>query len=440
MITPDGLQQTRRALGQQLAKLRKAADLTQHQLADSVYASRSSIAGIETGRQNADRDFWTRADHLTHADGALLAAYDHLRDLQARHARRSTESRRPGTVTLASPKSARSAHQTATSSAAVDALVDALMNSPNNLPPLTQPAEPHSTLAARVASTKTAYQACHYNEAIRQLPDLLRLLTAAESQATEAELVQVRTNMADAYHVLGSILLKHGDRAMALLAAERSTRYAAASGDPVTVASSARIMTHALMSASHSRQAVRLAQEAASRLDGETRVATNDELSVYGALSLRGAVAAARSNDRDAAHTLLDEASRAATNLGRDDNHRWTGFGPTNVLLHRVSVSLALGDAGTAINYARQVDLGKVQLVERRACLYIDVAQAYTNWGRYEQALSALHTAATVAPQEVRTKETVRRIISHLTSLAPGPTGADAADFAANTGIADVER
>ena len=87
MITPDGLQQTRRALGQQLANLRKAVDLTQHQLADAVYASRSSIAGIETGRQNADRDFWTRADHLTHADGALLTAYDHLRDLQARHAR-----------------------------------------------------------------------------------------------------------------------------------------------------------------------------------------------------------------------------------------------------------------------------------------------------------------------------------------------------------------
>ena len=76
MITPEGLRQTRRGLGGQLADLRKAAGFTQHQLADAIYASRSSIAGIETGRQNADRDFWIRADHLTHADGALLAVYD----------------------------------------------------------------------------------------------------------------------------------------------------------------------------------------------------------------------------------------------------------------------------------------------------------------------------------------------------------------------------
>ena len=76
-----------RALGERLANFRKTAGITQHQLADAIYASRSSIAGIETGRQNADRDFWSRADHLTQANGALLAAYDEARNIQAQLAR-----------------------------------------------------------------------------------------------------------------------------------------------------------------------------------------------------------------------------------------------------------------------------------------------------------------------------------------------------------------
>ena len=87
--TPDEIQIARHALGERLAHVRKVAGLTQHQLADAIFASRSSIAGIQTGRQNADRAFWTRADQLTRADGSLLTAYDHLRHLQSQPARRS---------------------------------------------------------------------------------------------------------------------------------------------------------------------------------------------------------------------------------------------------------------------------------------------------------------------------------------------------------------
>ena len=56
---------------------------------------------------------------------------------------------------------------------------------------------------------------------------------------------------------------------------------------------------------------------------------------------------AADSLDRDTAHAMLEEATRAATRLGDDGNDRWTGFGATNVLLHRVNIALTLGDAGT---------------------------------------------------------------------------------------------
>ncbi|MEV0157792.1 hypothetical protein AB0H57_29340 [Micromonospora sp. NPDC050686] len=286
-----------------------------------------------------------------------------------------------------------------------------------------------------VAAAKIDYQACRYGRVLDRLVTLLPSLEAVKSGAECEQRSQVEVLAADLYHVVGSVLLKVGDRGMALVAAERSTRAAAMSQDPVAIAASARIMTHALMGSGHDAQAVALASNAADSLDRETRLALTDAVAVYGALVLRGAIAAARGDDRDTAHAMLDEATRAATRLGYDGNDRWTGFGATNVLLHRVNIALTLGDAGTAIAIARTVRLEKVTLAERKASLFVDVARAYTQWGRYEHGLSALRTAYEVAPEEIRCRPTVQRIASDLTVLATGSVRTAAAGFAQSTGI-----
>ncbi|GGM22158.1 hypothetical protein GCM10011608_03670 [Micromonospora sonchi] len=286
-----------------------------------------------------------------------------------------------------------------------------------------------------VAATKIDYQACRYERVLDQLVTLLPALEPARAGAQGAQRTQAEVLATDLYHVVGSVLLKVGDRGMALVAAERSTRAAAASEDPVAVATSARIMTHALMSNGHDKQAVTLAGNAAGVLDQDTRLTSADAVAVYGALVLRGAVAAARSDDRDTAQAMLDEASRAAARLGYDGNDRWTGFGAANVLLHRVNVALILGDAGTAIGIARTVPLDKVTIAERRASLYVDVARAYTQWGRYEHGLTALRTAYEVAPEEVRCRPAVQRIATDLALLAKGPARTAVVDFARGAGI-----
>jgi tetratricopeptide (TPR) repeat protein/DNA-binding XRE family transcriptional regulator len=78
------------ALGHRLRDLRKGAGLTQHQLAAATLTSRSSIACIETGRQNPDHTFWPRADKATGAGGVLVAAFEDLRALGRRHALHGT--------------------------------------------------------------------------------------------------------------------------------------------------------------------------------------------------------------------------------------------------------------------------------------------------------------------------------------------------------------
>ncbi|MFX0593495.1 hypothetical protein [Melissospora conviva] len=292
---------------------------------------------------------------------------------------------------------------------------------------------PQFTRAVRAA--KTDYQACRYEHVLARLVALLPVLEPRKSDADGEQRLQIEALAADLYHVVGSVLLKVGDRGMALVAAERSTRAASMSQDPVSLAASARIMTHALMSNGHDAQAVTLAGKAADSLDRDTRLASTDAVAVYGALVLRGAIAAARQNDRDTAHAMLDEATRAATRLGYDGNDRWTGFGATNVLLHRVNIALTLGDAGTAVAIARTVPLEKVTLAERKASLFVDVARAYTQWGRYECGLSALRTAYEVAPEEIRCRPAVQRIAGNLAVLAKDSVRAAVVGFAQDAGI-----
>ncbi|OKI64317.1 hypothetical protein [Micromonospora sp. CB01531] len=310
-------------------------------------------------------------------------------------------------------------------------LLDALFSPPN----LDGAALYFPQFTRAVAAAKVDYQACRYERVLDRLVTLLPSLEPVKSGADGERRQRVEVLAADLYHVVGSVLLKVGDRGTALVAAERSTRAAAASQDPVAIAASARIMTHALMGNGHDAQAVTLAGNAADSLDRDTRLASTDAVAVYGALVLRGAIAAARRDDRDTAHAMLEEATRAATRLGYDGNDRWTGFGATNVLLHRVNIALTLGDAGTAIAIARTVPLEKVTLAERKASLFVDVARAYTQWGRYEHGLSALRTAYEVAPEEIRCRPAVQRIASDLAMLATGPVRAVAVGFAQNAGI-----
>jgi transcriptional regulator with XRE-family HTH domain/tetratricopeptide (TPR) repeat protein len=299
------------------------------------------------------------------------------------------------------------------------------MTASESTPPLTTGALVQETMVA-----KKLYQACAYDRLGIHLPPLLAGLAAAQHEAASRRLPRIYEAAAAAYHVVASLLLKNGDHPMALLAAERSIQHARASSDPVTIAASTRIMAHALARNGHTQHAIAVAQRAAQQLERDHSLTSPDAASVYGALLLQAAVAAARLDDRDTASTLLDEGKRAAARLGHDGNHQWTGFGPTNVLVHRVNVALTLGDAGTAVNLAHTIDVGRVQIIERKVSLYLDIAQAYTQWGRHTHALTALHTAYDIAPQEIRTRPTARRIVTDLIHYSGGSTRADAMRFA----------
>jgi transcriptional regulator with XRE-family HTH domain len=254
-------------------------------------------------------------------------------------------------------------------------------------------------LILAVALAKRNYQACRYAAVLTQLPGLLDDLRRRTASEDGDQLLRAHALAADAYQIAGSV-------------------------------------THALIGGGHAGRARELATQTARQLAAGTRGADAEALSVYGALVLRGAIAAAELHDRAGAAELLDEAGATAQRLGRDDNAHGTAFGPTNVRQHRVHIAVLLGDAGTALELAHQVDVRRIPVAERRATFFIDVAAAYTQWDRYEPAYEALRTAERVASEEVRANRTVHRLVADPSVRAPHSMRRGVREFAQTIGVA----
>jgi hypothetical protein len=292
-----------------------------------------------------------------------------------------------------------------------------------------------AALTAAATAARRRYQACRYTELTSQLPILLSQLHDACISFDGQDRLRACALSADVHHVAAGLLLKLDDQGLAVLAADRSMRAAIASQDPLTVGSSARIITHTLMNGRHLAAAISTASTHAARLDRDVAMHTPDSLSVYGSLLLRGAVAAAQHDDRGTAYQLLGEADHAAWQLGADANRRWTAFGPVNAQLHRVSIAVTLGDAGTAVDVARRINLNSVSLPERKASLLIDTARAYLQWGRHEKAFLALRAAEQTAHEEVARRPRYTRLVRDLVTTAPPSIRRDAEQFATQIGV-----
>lgn len=71
-----------RALGRQLAALRREAGLTQEEFAQLTGFSRSTVSVAEIGRQAHAREFWDACDKALDTGGALAAGFAQIEAVQ----------------------------------------------------------------------------------------------------------------------------------------------------------------------------------------------------------------------------------------------------------------------------------------------------------------------------------------------------------------------
>lgn len=293
-----------------------------------------------------------------------------------------------------------------------------------------------ASLARGLAEMKRAYQACDYDTVVTDLPGLLDRMKAGVRYVAGDDRRGVAGLTAQAHHVAASVLLKLDNHGVASIAADRSMEAARQSEDPVMLGASARIVTHTLMRSGQMDAAHRYAAARADDLSSELFGEDPDALSVYGALLLRGAVAAGNAEDSSTARTLLDEAEETAVRVGGQGNRHWTAFGPDNVLVHRMAVEISLGNAGNAIDYLRRIRIDQLGIAERRVVVCINAATAYTQWGKHDRALSALQAAEQVSANELRVRPVARQLVHQLRSTAPASVQPGLQDLVDRVGIA----
>lgn len=81
----EQVQEAARRLGERLAEFRRAAGLSQPQLAPLIGYSRSTVASAETGHRPPARDFWRRCDVVLSTGGELTRQHSDLEQLKVHH-------------------------------------------------------------------------------------------------------------------------------------------------------------------------------------------------------------------------------------------------------------------------------------------------------------------------------------------------------------------
>ena len=265
-------------------------------------------------------------------------------------------------------------------------------------------------LRGQVIGVWDAYQHSRYGFVTNRLPQLLSDVRTAEQYSEGGDQRRARDLLAMTYQAAATILTKLGESDLAWMAADRGLAAAQDSGSPVIVGSLFRSVAHSLLSNGRYAESVRLTNDAADFLLPGLATASPEYLSVYGTLFLAGAMGAARNEDRGTTEEFLREAHQTAVRLGRDGNHFWTAFGPTNVAIHRVSTAMELGDVQVAIDLGPRVNAAALPM-ERRVRHAIELARAYSAWNRRDEALSVLLDAEQLAPEQVRHHYISRQLV-----------------------------
>ncbi|MFE9888920.1 helix-turn-helix domain-containing protein [Streptomyces scopuliridis] len=257
-------------------------------------------------------------------------------------------------------------------------------------------------VTAALDASRRDFGTCRYDTLARALPSRIALAQALGREHPDGQ-GQSATAVAELYSIATRLCIKLGEDGLGAVTADRALTAALSGAGALTVAEAHRMVSSSWRRQGHYARATDVAVTAAQHLAADRTTPEPQRLSVQGNLYATAAYTAAKQGDRAAAHTLIAEAEATAKRLGADQSPAGTAFfGPSQVLLHQISISHLLGDAGTAIDHARQVNTVQLPTAERRARYWIDVARSFDQWNKPGNCYRALLAAEEAAPQEVR--------------------------------------
>lgn len=385
-------------IGRRIAALRRAQGLSQNELAQKMKRSESWISQVERGKQNIDR-----FSMLERFAEVLNVRVDEI--MGSDEADADTHKLSTGMTDL---RLAITGHP------APDSL--SLTSQSASIPDM----EALETEVEQAWELAHSSQLSALNELLSDLIPTLETASRAKTENTEA----IKLLLTRAYQAAAAAFSSQNEPDAAWIAADRAVMVAEQSGKTAEIAAALFRMARAFLSLKQLFQAKRSAQSGieilASTSERETH--PNPEiLSLRGALSLVLAIIAARQQDRKTAHYHIQNAHEIAAQLGTNRNDYNTEFGPLNVNIQAIAVATELGDAGEALDIAKNLDVTNLSH-ERQSRFHLDRARALTQVRDTHHAINALLQAETLSPELIYSHRHTKDIVRDLTQLtAPRP-------------------
>jgi transcriptional regulator with XRE-family HTH domain len=283
------------------------------------------------------------------------------------------------------------------------------------------------------------FQHARYGVLARSLPKLLRDGQAADTAYAASDHTRdVAAMLAQVYQISSSVLRKLGELELAWLAADRSIAVAQRSADPLLVGTATYRVGSALLALGRARPALEINVNVANRLAPAGDEVSAEQMSVYGMLLLQGAMAASRIGDSATMRDLLDGAREAGEFVGEDQNHYWSSFGPTNVLLHKAAAAVELGEGGLALQvHENEINMAafNAMMPERRAHHYLDLARGCAQVGDVERAAEMLLEGDRLASAEIRCRPIAHEVLSEVLRRTKGTPSQPISELAEHMGV-----
>lgn len=368
----------KQSTGDRVAHWRKKRGFTQRGLADAAHLSRSYIAQVEGGSRAPSPAFVSAVARALRVDPALIWGQPFDDDGRDQFGGLVTSIRRAFSADLA--------------------------------PELGAPPRPVRELALEVQRLRhMQVEQAALIQVGASAPALIEELTVHALESDDPKVWRL-LNMAHAIAVSFARRLGHHD--LAALGLEKAAQ-AAQRGDnptlPQVVALSRALL---LITLGELDMALAVVHRAAEHVDR----AHPDGLTVYGALRLRAAIAAARAGREGQAwehHRAAEEITAELHAARRPDTHILQ-VTPANAAIHGCAVAVELGDYDQAIALDGALVLPPLLPAERFAHHQIDLARAELWLSRHKQALNRLLRAEEIAPVMTRYHPSARETAEQL--------------------------
>ncbi|KPM54857.1 transcriptional regulator [Frankia sp. R43] len=275
-----------------------------------------------------------------------------------------------------------------------------------------------ASLRADLSEAVGRYRADDFEAVAAMLPGMIRQSHSLVNRAADEERATLLRLRAEIFQLAGLFLTQVRQYDLAYAAIRDAINDATAVGDNLTAAFGAISQAWLFIRQGRFVDAESLAGDIASKIEPRMSTATDEDLSAWGWLLLRGSAAAIRNNRQDSSDEFLSLADVAASRVSAaraPDHHNQylTTFGPAVVAMKRAESMMVMGDARGVLRLAENIPHPRSgrRRSDNLSRHLLDVAAAHTDLRDYRDATDVLVQLRKNSPEWLRHQRKAKDIL-----------------------------